>query len=394
MKCSILLITALSALCGYADPPKTERIPGTEINKPIPGALAGEPAAPGEKAKPPAFLIGVWYQPASSFTAWQVRGINTLFGYESEGNSVSVDDWNAAAVGNGLFMVRQPRANLRDDADEEYLLAWMQPDEPDQKKIDPEDLQTQYKLWKQTAANRPVLLNVSGGDLLFKKTSKAQYAEYFKAADWIGNDFYPVTGWNQPTWIPRMGQAVDQCRQISGGKPQFAFIETSNQQLAWLPKTVRGVTAGELRAEVWHAVIHGVKGIVYFTQQFNPFKFDATPAVVSAEMARQNRLLTLSAPYLAGEMNPKGMTASVNPPMEVGWRKGADGKVLVVVLNLSDKPQVGQPVTMTGDFKQGKATVLKEDDRSVNVTPHGFVDDFEAFGVHVYELGGVSQGAK
>ena len=115
---------------------------------------------------------------------------------------------------------------------------------------------------------------------------------------------------------------------------------------------------------------------------------------MSAEMMRQNRLLALSGPYLAGEMNPKGVTASVNPPMEVGWRRGADGKVLVIVLNLSDKPQVGQPVTMTGDFKQGKAAVLKEGDRTVNVTPHGFVDDFEAVGVHVYELGGAGQGAK
>jgi hypothetical protein len=77
--------------------------------------------------------------------------------------------------------------------------------------------------------------------------------------------------------------------------------------------------------------------------------------------------------------------------MEVGWRRGADGKLLVMVLNLSDKPQLAQPVTMTGSFGQGKATVLKEGDRTVNVTSHGFVDDFEAFGVHIYELGGGSQ---
>jgi hypothetical protein len=301
---------------------------------------------------------------------------------------MSMDDWNGAAVGNGLFMVRQPRANLKDDEGEDYLLAWMQPDEPDQKKIDPADLQAQYKLWKQNAPNRPVMLNVSGGDLLFKKTSKAKYEEYFAAADWIGNDFYPITGWNQPTWIPRMGQAIDQCREISGGKPQFAFIETSNQQLAWLPKDVRGVTPGEMRAEVWFAVIHGAKGIIYFTQQFNPFKFDATPAAVSAEMARQNKLLTLSAPYLAGDMNPRDVKISVNPPMEVGWRRGADGKLLVIALNLSDKPQMAQPVTMSGTFGQGKAAVLKEGDRTVNVTAHGFVDNFEGFGVHLYEVDG------
>ena len=40
---------------------------------------------------------------------------------------------------------------------------------------------------------------------LFRKTPRVVYEQYLQSADWIGNDFYPVSGWNQPTWIPRIG---------------------------------------------------------------------------------------------------------------------------------------------------------------------------------------------
>src|SRR5947207_13324788 len=56
----------------------------------------------------PKFIIGVWYQPASSFQKWKDRGINTLIGYESEGNSVSRDAWMRSAREAGLFYVAKP----------------------------------------------------------------------------------------------------------------------------------------------------------------------------------------------------------------------------------------------------------------------------------------------
>ncbi len=371
-----------------------ERIPGTEVNVPIPGALVGEPQALGTKAVAPAFIIGVWYQPTSSFALWKARGVNTMIGYENEGGNVSNDDWTRAAVGSGLFMIRQPRTNLGDDMQEDHLLAWMQPDEPETKNIGPDALKADYQRWKARAPRMPVLLNISGGNLLFKKTPRSDYAEYFESADWIGNDFYPVTGWNQPTWLSRVGNAVDMCREISGGKPQFAFVETSNQKLTWLPPDARGATPGEMRAEIWDAVIHGVKGIVYFPQQMTPFQFDATPPKVSVEMVRQNRLLTAAGAALALPPNPKELKATVNAPMEAAWRRADDGTVYVIALNLSGDPQFAQPVRLLGSFAVGKAQVLKEGDRTVNVTANGFVDDFEPFGVHVYALGGAKQPQK
>ena len=135
---------------------------------------------------------------------------------------------------------------------------------------------------------------------------KETYQAYMKSADWIGNDFYPVTGYNRPDWLWKIGAAVDQLREWSDGKPQFAFIESSPQRPELDAQNTRGVTPDELRGEIWHAVIHGVRGIVYFPQQIGEgFRYDATPQNVALEMARQNKRLAEMQDMLASAMNPK-----------------------------------------------------------------------------------------
>jgi hypothetical protein len=261
----------------------------------------------------------------------------------------------------------------------------MQPDEPDLHNVDPTVLIDQYTTWKKAAPNLPVFLNVSGGALLFRKTPRDKYPDYFRAADWIGNDFYPISGWNQPTWIPRLGEAIDLCRDLSRAKPQFAFVETSNQQLAWLPKETRGPTPDQTRAEIWTAIIHGAKGIIYFPQQFNPFKYDATPSAVSIELAKQNRLLEKLSPILALPNQPKGMKVTVMPPLEATWRVAENGTAYVIVLNLSPTAAKGQVIKLTG-VRAGTARVLSEDGRAVDVKQESLTDDLTPYGAAVYAL--------
>jgi hypothetical protein len=359
--------------------PETKRIPGTEINQPAP------PAIGSTKPQPPPFIIGVWCQPSRSFAVWKARGVNTAVGYESESNTVSLDQWCNSAEFNEMWMIRQPRPIPADDRDEPFLLAWMQQDEPDVHDTPAEALRSVYGRLHTVDPSRPVLLNISGGNLLFNKTPRATYEQYFADADWIGNDLYPITGWNQPTWLPRVGQAVDQCRQISQGKPQFAFIETSQQRLAWAPKNTPGVTPAQLRVEIWDAVIHGVKGIVYFPDQFNPFNFDGTPISVSVEMAKNDALLAQIAPALVNTSNAPKMTASVDAPLEVAWRTTPDGTAYVLVLNLSPDHQDGATIRLTG-FPVGAGNVLNQDNKSLNITANGFTDDFSPHDLHIYMI--------
>src|SRR5258706_12374691 len=91
-------------------------------------------ADPPKSTAPPKFLIGVWYQPISSFEKWKARGVNTLVGYENEGGGVSRQKWMEAARNAGLYYIAKatddPEEMKADPADP-YLLPWSQQDEPD-----------------------------------------------------------------------------------------------------------------------------------------------------------------------------------------------------------------------------------------------------------------------
>jgi len=90
---------------------------------------------------------------------------------------------------------------------------------------------------------------------------------------------------------------------------------------------------------------------------------------------------------LALAANPKELKVVVTSPLEAAWRKSDQGAVYVMVLNLSDQPQKRQGIKLTG-FVAGKAMVVNENDRALDIGNTGFIDDFEAFQVHVYKLGG------
>ena len=353
--------------------------------QPVPHATPKRPATPPPR---PAFIIGIFQQPVSSFDTWRTRGINTLVGYESEKNSknISNHDWTEAAAAKGFNYIKQPSDNLPADAADPNLLAWMHADEPDVKKppTDPQILQQQYAQWKKVAPNLPVFINFSGGNVLGGKISKETYQTYIQSADWIANDFYPVTGYNRPDWLWKIGAAVDQLRDWSHDKPQFALIECSAQHLAWTPKNTWGVTADELRAEIWHAVIHGVKGVIYFPQQFGSgFRYDAIPEKVSLEMAMQNRHLTEIASVLASPMNP---TVTQKPhaqsPIEIGWRIH-ENNLYIIALNFSDDIAKGQTIHLGVQPTHVKSLW---EAHSPDVKNQEITDDFQPYQVRIYQI--------
>src|SRR5205085_6412266 len=131
---------------------------------------------------------------------------------------------------------------------------------------------------------------------------KADYQAMAAGADWVAQDIYPVTGWNSPNDLKMVGRATSTLRNwVNPNVPTFAYIETSNQRLfagtnpEW---GVRGPTPSEMRFEIWDALVHGAKGIMYFPQSFNGFRFDATPVDLVAEMTKQNTIISSLAPVL------------------------------------------------------------------------------------------------
>ncbi len=148
------------------------------------------------------------------------------------------------------------------------------------------------------------------------------------------------------------------------------------------------MTPDEFRAEVWHAVIHGARGVIYFPQRLgrNPakdFRYDATPPKVALEMVLQNRRLTELQEMLVSEMNPAGFKVSADKPMEIGWRVRG-GKLDVIALNFSDAEVKEAAISFQGKVKPAAGALWES--RSIQVTGGVIRDSFGPYGVRVYEL--------
>jgi Beta-galactosidase len=396
-----------------AEKVRAERLPSHDPDRPVKIAplalLAGAAAAVCPSVvwayePPPSdfFPVGVFLQPVTTFDTWKARGVNTVVDFAA--SSQPLETWNAAAVARGLYMIRAPRANPAQDVNEKNLLAWSQPDEPDYKNIPASTLGAAYATMKKADPTRPVFANFAGTMVLnpYDSVNQAQYQQYMQAADWVGNDIYPITAWNHPEWIDfskplkqndpysigsRMnpGVTVDTLRNWSGGKRQFAYIETSWQDLNSPAAAARGVTPDQLRGEVWDAIIHGAKGIIYFPQRVGATVFmdDNTPADVAAEITRQDALIkSLGGVLNAGNDAMDNRVAFNNPDLEGTWRD-LNGKRYLFVLNMSSQTLTGINFTTAGLSSLNQLQVYNEL-RSEILSGGVINDSFAPYQLHVY----------
>jgi hypothetical protein len=281
--------------------------------------------------------------------------------------------------------IRQPSGNAWADGTMSNLLAWLAPqDEPDLNGTPTSVMTSQYTQLKGANGNIPVMTNFAGGDLLGMQggTSSGDYQQMLNNTDMDAADIYPVTGWGLPNQLGLVGKVVDKLKSYAPGKQSYAFIETSNQQLSWVPNDT-GVTPDQLRGEIWDAVIHGASGVVYFPQQIgNGFHFDATPGNVAAEMTTQNaRLQRFGAALLQGT-NTGGVSATGSGPLEVATRV-YNGHTYFFVLNLSNQWLSNQSTYVSG-VNAGTTFSVDGENRTVQVNGNAITDSFAPFQLHVY----------
>ena len=353
---------------------------------------------------PPAnlFPIGVYWQPTASFDLWKSRGINTVIGFYKK--PADMAEFNQAAVSKNLWMIRNPRANPADDLHQKNLLAWAHADEPDINGVPAKTLAAEYASWKAADPTRPVIVNFSGQNAQYQADglTDALYQQYSRSADWISSDVYPLTAWNHSDWIDKNaklnlknpannggvpfnpGNSVDKLRSLSGGKKQFAYIETSFQNIGKGPaKGARGATAAEVRGETWDAIIHGAKGIIYFPQSFHPDKTDGTPASVAAEITRTDAKITEMAAVLNSDGDATSNLMALGGGLE-GTQREYGGKLYFFVLNFSHTAAKKAQVSLTGIAGQAMIDVVDES-RKLTSGNGGITDSFAPYQLHIYQ---------
>lgn len=303
-------------------------------------------------AKIPHFIIGVWDQPESTMEVWANRGVNTVV-YNPHQTDAETYTWDSVAASRGLSVIRQPSSDIGRDAKVKNLMAFSQPDEPDWKQISPQVLAENYRKDKHAAPKLPVFTNFAGAYVVNPYWQQhLDYGAMLEQSDWVGNDVYPVTGWNAPQWIDLAtpvsgndGNAVDglgritpgivvtKLSEISHGKPQIACIETSYQDVSSPFAGNRGPTPDEFRGELWDAIIHGANGVIYFPQKVGATVFanDNTSPDVATEITKQDEIITKIQKDLVSR---KSSSFSVNGTIEeCKWK--SHGKTTDIRLNMS-----------------------------------------------------------
>jgi hypothetical protein len=348
------------------------------------------------------FPIGVKDQPADAVTIskWLAAGCNTFVGVPA---GTTVDSWSdAIEADRRVYQIRAPRPALTDDVISgvpvQKLLAWKHPDRPDlfSAQIGSETLQATYATWNAVTGHPPVLVMVTGRmDSQDAQTYSAGdnttfgalwYGEYFEAADWIGEDRLPVNqdGALVVGGVSLVGEAVDKLNTWSAnsGKPRFAYIECADANTS---DANAAPTPDQMRGEIWSAIIHGARGIVYVPQRTVPAPLaDGSTVALRDEMTTQNSRITGLQAALQNPINPVGFSATVPFPMEVGWRATSTHRYFIV-LNLSGATRTSQAIALSGAGGATSAEVYGET-RTVGVSSNQIVDTFGPYACHIYKL--------
>ncbi len=181
--------------------------------------------------------------------------------------------------------------------------------------------------------------------------------------------------------ITKVSNFMIEARRVTGGrKPVIAVLQSFSE-----PPGQEGIknmpTPEELRCMAYLSIVHGAKGILFFSYDYNTPMREANP-LLWAEMKRVAGEVRDLAPVLfkdSGKLSAKQTAGSE----AVHIRAIQDGKgVCIVAVNTDRKPAKGVTWKLSG-IPDGPMGVAGEH-RSVNVSKGQLKDDFPPLAVRTY----------
>ena len=358
------------------------------------------------------FPIAVWLQAPKNAPKYKAIGINLYVGL-----------WNGPTQAR-LAELRESRmpviCGLNEYAskhmDEKIIVGWMHGDEPDNAQslgkgkgygppIPPERIIEDYQKIKAKDPTRPVLLNLGqavawdGWHGRGVRTNHPEdYPRYVRGGDIVSFDIYPavhakpaVAGklWYVPQGVGRLRRwAVD-------GQVTWNCIECTHIGNPSVKPTPR-----QVKAEVWMSLIHGSKGLVYFSHQFQP-RFIEAGLLADEETAQAvgaiNRQIHQLAAVINGPTIQQSATVTAQPA-EVAPDPGRSlrmdpvatmvkkhkGATYLFAVRMEDKPAKAT-FQLKGISPAATVEVLGEQ-RTLRATDGRFEDTFGPYEVHLYKI--------
>jgi hypothetical protein len=290
-------------------------------------------------------------------------------------------------------------------------MAWMWMDEPDlagwRQRVPPAVVRAWTYASHLSDPQHPVTTNLSGyqylphygpygSDYDFVNNASIFGGKRQLSTDVIGFDIYPLeyrlaTNLNKADRgvMDLYAEAID--RLVANNYhliPVMSAVEVCDIEL----NTTPGPTGDQLFMEAWLNVVHGVKGILWFSF----FQYDTIQYQTMARFTGQiNRLATV----VLGPEPDIHVTDSANAPANRvdTMVRYQDGYIYVFAVRVTEPdPIVGSLYTLTEpaninvsfllDTPTSSLAELVDESRSVTVIGGAFTDTFERNAVHIYKI--------
>jgi hypothetical protein len=351
----------------------------------------------GPSSDPNYFPIAVWVQQPSNAERYKQAGINLYVGL-----------WRGP-TSNQLALLQ--RAGMRvicsqnnfglASKDNRTIAAWMHGDEPDNAQslgtgkgygppIKPDTIIESYAKMRAADPTRPIFLNLGQGVAWdnyigrgVRRNHPEDYPEYVKGCDIASFDIYPAVH-DHPDVAGKLefvAKGVERLRRWTPAeKTVWNCIECtriSNEKVKPTPHQVR--------AEVWMALIHGSKGLIYFVHQFKP-TFKEAALLDDPEMLEAVTAINRQVHQLAPVLNSPTITNMLNvtsstPVATMVKRHGEHLYIFAVGMS-------NQPARSTFRIGQGVKAVVEVLGAGRAIVPRNgeFTDDFKPYDVNLYRM--------
>lgn len=224
----------------------------------------------------------------------------------------------------------------------------------------------------------------------YNEPQRKMYPEYVKATDIVGFDIYPIYGWNKPQWIHLVHEGTELLAQMAGGRPVYAWIETSKgSQWTGELSQQNEVTPAHIRAEVWMAICRGATAIGYFTHVWKPsYSQFGVPEANREALTRINAQLTRLAPAILGDKPDQ--TTSIRGEEAVkldALAKRFNGELYIFAVNYDEALRKTRATVTVSGLSAGAKVIVVDEERTIASGEGFFVDTFAPLAVHIYRTG-------
>jgi hypothetical protein len=362
--------------------------------------------ANGLPTDPSYFPLGVWFESVTeqgNVNLDKDAGLN-LYVLLSANSNLSLVQANGmrAILQQNEWRTNQSAVNMP------AVAGWLLTDEVDMTQGPGAGYTTLKNVLAQLPNDRRMRYNNYGKGVMFWETDAqaARFVNDFQQV--VSNDIYWFTDPNvssnfeggkllnggqpltpaQTRRAANYGYTVERMRFLAKGqKPIWNFVEVGWPASETAAQGSRAIQPAEVRAAVWHSIIAGARGIIYFNHSFGGPNLsqhslrDPAYAAVRAAVKSTNQLVTQLAPVLNAPF-ADGFV-SVGPSVQA-MAKFHESKYYVFAG--SKENGASTPTFSLLGVDNGTATVIAEN-RTITISSGRFSDGFgDGNAIHIYRI--------